>query len=141
MRTFLSHLYTCPNLCVVGFALFPGSDVQDEKIELIQFTYEHEIFVGIPSILPQWGNVCMCALSCLVMSKSLVTLWTVQSSRLLCPWNFPGKNTGADCHFLLHGIFLTQGTNPHLLCLLHWKADSSPLHHLRSPNVVITEGK
>ena len=30
----------------------------------------------------------------------------------LCPWNSPGKNTGVDCHFLLWGIFLTQGSNP-----------------------------
>ena len=35
--------------------------------------------------------------------------------RHLCPWDFPGKNTGAGCHFLLRGIFLTQGSNPHLL--------------------------
>ena len=28
--------------------------------------------------------------------------------RLLCPWNFPGKNTGVDCCFLLQGIFLTR---------------------------------
>ena len=26
---------------------------------------------------------------------------------LLCPWNSPGKNTGAICHALLQGIFLT----------------------------------
>ena len=35
--------------------------------------------------------------------------------RLLCPWDFPGKNTGVGCHFLLLGIFLTQGSNPSLL--------------------------
>ena len=29
----------------------------------------------------------------------------------LCPWNFPGKNTGVGCHFLLQGLFLTQGSN------------------------------
>ena len=34
------------------------------------------------------------------------------------------------CHFLLQGIFLSQGLN---LNLLHWKADSLPLHHLGSP--------
>ena len=34
---------------------------------------------------------------------------------------FPSKNTGVDCHFLLQGIFLTQGLKP---CLLHWQADS-----------------
>ena len=43
-----------------------------------------------------------------------------------CPWNFPGKNTGVGCHFLLQGIFLTQGSSPHLLGLLHGQADSLP---------------
>ena len=31
------------------------------------------------------------------------------------------------CHFLLQGIFPTQGSNPLLLCLLQWQAPSSPL--------------
>ena len=26
----------------------------------------------------------------------------LQPSRLLCPWNFPGKSTGVGCHYLLH---------------------------------------
>ena len=39
----------------------------------------------------------------------------------------PGTNTGVGCHFLLQGIFPTQGSNPHLLCLLHWQAGSLPL--------------
>ena len=45
---------------------------------------------------------------------------------LLCPWDFPGKNTGVNCHFLLQGIFLTQGLNLRLLGLLHWQASSLP---------------
>ena len=53
-------------------------------------------------------------------------------ARLLCPWNFPGKNTGMGCHFLLQGIFPTQGVNP---CLLYWQVDSLPLCHLGSPFV------
>ena len=36
---------------------------------------------------------------------------------------------GVGCHFLLQGIFLTQGSNPHLLCLLHWQEDSLLLGH------------
>ena len=32
---------------------------------------------------------------------------------------FPGKNTGVGYHFLLQGIFPTQGSNPYLLCLLY----------------------
>ena len=47
--------------------------------------------------------------------------------QLLCPWHFPGENTGVDCHCLLQGIFLTQGSNP---CLLHWQVDSLPLASL-----------
>ena len=33
---------------------------------------------------------------------------------LLHPWDFPGKNTGVSCHFLLQSIFLTEGLNPGL---------------------------
>ena len=33
-------------------------------------------------------------------------------ARLLCPWNFPGKNTRVGHHFLLQGLFPTQGSNP-----------------------------
>ena len=44
------------------------------------------------------------------------------------------KNNEMGCHFLLQGIFLTQGSNLHLLCLLHWQVDSLPLCHLGSPN-------
>ena len=48
-------------------------------------------------------------------------------SRLLRPWDSPDKNTGVGYHFLLLGIFLTQGANPHVLSLLHWQAGSLPL--------------
>ena len=48
-------------------------------------------------------------------------------TRLPHPWDSPGKNTGVGCHFLLQGIFLTQGSNPRLLCLLHWQMGSLPL--------------
>ena len=36
--------------------------------------------------------------------------------------------------FLLQGIFLSQGSNPHLL---HWQADSLPLSHGESPGVFL----
>ena len=35
-------------------------------------------------------------------------------TRLLCPWDSPGKNTGMGCHSLLQRIFPTQGLNPGL---------------------------
>ena len=49
------------------------------------------------------------------------------------PWDFPGKNTGVSCHFLLQRIFPTQGLNVCLLHLLHWQVDSLPLNQQRSP--------
>ena len=39
----------------------------------------------------------------------------------------PSENTGVGCHFLLQGIFPTQGSNLCLLCLLCWQAGSLPL--------------
>ena len=36
------------------------------------------------------------------------------------------RNTGVGCHFLLQGIFPTQGSTPRLLCLLHWQTGSLP---------------
>ena len=51
--------------------------------------------------------------------------------------NFPGKNTRVGCHFLLQGIISTQESNLHLLCLLHWQADSLSLSHLGSPHIHI----
>ena len=38
----------------------------------------------------------------------------MEPARLLCPWDFPGKNTGVGCHFLPQGIFPTQGLNSSL---------------------------
>ena len=64
---------------------------------------------------------------CCLTTKLCLTLgipWTIQPTRFLCPWDFPGKNTGVGCHSLLQGIFLTQGSNLLLLhcrwILYHW---------------------
>ena len=62
-----------------------------------------------------------------------VTPWTVARQAPL-PMGFPGKNTGVGCHFLLQGIFLTQGSNPHLL---HCQVDSFSLSHQESPLIYL----
>ena len=70
----------------------------------------------------------VCVLGCSVTSDSLRLhgLWPV---RFLCPRDFPGKNTGVGCHFLLQGIFPTYGLNLGLLHLL----PSLPLRNLGNP--------
>ena len=47
---------------------------------------------------------------CYLVTKSCPTLW--DPARLFCPWDSPGRNTGVGCHFLLQGIFPTQGIEP-----------------------------
>ena len=74
------------------------------------------------------------------MSNSLLS-HGLQPTRLLCPWNSPGKNTGVGNHFLLQGIFPTQGMDPGLLhcrqilcCLSHQG------NHLKCLNIPYTSG-
>ena len=73
-------------------------------------------------------------LFCYLVAKLYPSLLPLHG--LFCPCNFPGKNTGVGCHFLPQGIFLTQGSNPHLL---HWQADSLPLSHQGSLIYQLTE--
>ena len=54
-------------------------------------------------------------------------------TRLLSPWNFPGKSTGVGCHFLLQGIFPIQGLNPGLP---HCRQTLYRLSHQGSPMIV-----
>ena len=87
---------------------------------------------GVAKSRTRLSNLCVCTicvLSCSVVSNSLWPhgLWP---ARLLCPWDFPGKNGAVDCHFLFQGIFLTQGLNPHLL---RWQRDALPLSQQGSP--------
>ena len=54
--------------------------------------------------------VCLVAQLCLTLCDP---------TKLLCPWDFSGKNTKVGCSFLLQGTFLTQGSNPvfHVSCI------------------------
>ena len=61
--------------------------------------------------------VCVCSVAS-VMSAFLQPPG-LQPTRILCPLDFPDKNTVVGCHFLLQGIFLIQGLNQCLLHLLH----------------------
>ena len=64
--------------------------------------------------------------SCLVPKSDSLGPHGLKPARPLPPWDSPGKNTGEGCHFLLQGIFPTQGSNS---SLLHWQADFLLLSH------------
>ena len=71
-----------------------------------------------------------------IVVESLSQVWlfcypkTEEPARLLCLWDFPGKNTGVGCNFLLPGIFLTLQLNS---SLLHWQENSFLPSHQGSP--------
>ena len=61
------------------------------------------------------SRVCVCVCVC-VQSLSCVQLCNPYrlQPKPLSALNFPSKNNGGGCHFLLQGISLTQGSNPHI---------------------------
>ena len=72
---------------------------------------------------------------CSQLCPTLCNPWTIDHW-LLCPCDFPDKNTGVGCHLLFQGIFPTHGLNLCLLYLLHGQADSLPLYHLGSRKLI-----
>ena len=80
-----------------------------------QFVQSKKITKGkVPKLRRLQFQTVYVSSNCLVSKSSptLVQTQGLQAARLLYPWDFPGKNTGVGCHFLLQGIFLTQGSNP-----------------------------
>ena len=68
------------------------------------------------------------------------TPWTV-AHQVPLSMKFPGKNTGMGFHFLLQGIFLTQGSNLHLLCFLNCQSRSLPAKPPGKTLGYLTEGQ
>ena len=59
-------------------------------------------------------RACMHAKSLQLRPILCDSMYGLQPTGLLCPWDSPGKNTEVGCHALLQGIFPTQGLNPSL---------------------------
>ena len=70
--------------------------------------------VSLSPLTPESPSFLLClCVSCSVVSNSLQP-HGLEPTRLLCPWNSPGKNTGEGYHSLLQGLFSTQGWKPGL---------------------------
>ena len=63
---------------------------------------------------PSWTVLVKVKVKSLSRVQLFATPWAVACTRLLRPWDFLGQSTGVGCHFLLQGIFPTQGSNPGL---------------------------
>ena len=99
----------------------------------IPWTFKNKLEIWVPAI-----EIPTCLIWNVLCSLASNSLWPYgpcgpSLARLLCPWDFPGKNIGVGRHLLLQGIFPIQGLNPCLPHLLHWQADSVLLSHWESP--------
>ena len=115
-----SWIFLCSYVIYSGFLSIVSNSYPRVKHRMCSDT---EILFTSQSVYVTYCCCCLVTKSCPILCDSVD--W-----RLLCPWDFPGKNTWVACHFFLQGTFLTQGLNPHLL---HWQADSLPLSCLGSP--------
>ena len=92
--------------------------------KLIPFWQEWK--TGTPTLENRWKYKVTVAQSRLTLCNP----WTI-ARQALWAWDFPGKNTGVGYHFLLQGIFSTQGSNPDLLhcrqILYHLSHQGSPV--------------
>ena len=100
----------------------PSSSTLRHIFPFFQMTWRHvwrmviSLFKNSDSALPRWlsGKESACQsmktcenVSCTVMSFSL-RFHGLKPTKLQCPWNSPGRNTGVGSHSLLQGIFPTQ---------------------------------
>ena len=102
----------------------------------LQMTSAKVLFPSLGHLSPKVmdGFEGHCFISCMHVLIASVVLdslqpYEPQPARLLSPWDTPGKNIGVGCHALIQGIFLAQGSNWYLLCLLHWQVGSLSLSH------------
>ena len=98
---------------------------------------------GLLSPVSRLGEWCSWKeMTCLGFKNRLLLLCHTQSCPTLCD-TMECSLWGSSVHgifqarilewvaiFYSKGISLTQGSNPCLLCLLHWQVDSLPLRHL-----------
>ena len=107
------------SFCMAGRVLFPvlpSFTSHNAKFWIVISQCPFLLFLSTCCPLPflDSNSLCMHAQS----RPTLCNSWTITHQSPL-PWNFPGKNTGVDCHFILQGILPIQGLNPHFLGLLH----------------------
>ena len=98
----------------------------------ILYSHQQSTMSQFPLHLVVFRDWQECMKFALVMSDTL-RFYGLYPTRILCPWGFPGKDTGVSCHALLQGIFLTQGLNQHILYLLNWQVGSLSLVPPGSP--------
>ena len=109
-------------------------------VNIYMSCFKIQIFLPL-RILCVTSAVCVCVCVCVKLLQLYLTICDpldCKSTRLLCPWDTSGKNTGVGSMPSSRGIFPTQGLNPHHIHLLHWQEGSLPLTPSGKPSVLFT---
>ena len=113
INLFLETMILTFRLCCISCLSFPSlSLTHTNYLNTAHFTYTPLMIIYKFQLL--YFNMCVMCVSRSVVPDSLRP-HGVQPTKLLSPWDFPGKDTGVGHHFFLQGIFPTQGSNPGLL--------------------------
>ena len=98
--------------------MFPGwvQNFIRHAIELSLYLKDHWRIIYIMSSSHSSSSLALVLFPALQFSPEncVQPFETAWSTRLLCPWDSPGKNTGVGCQFILQGIFPTQDSYPGL---------------------------
>ena len=96
---------------------------ENPNIIELQKQCTYTVVLSVPS-----ASACSVSKLCLTLCEPVDC--SLSGSVACLSTGFLGKDTGVGCHFLLQGIFPTQGLNLCLQHLLHWQAEFLPLSHL-----------
>ena len=108
----LSYFFNDPTN--VGNLISGTSAFSKSSLNIWKFTVHVLLKPGLANFEHYFTNVCCCQVA-LVVSDSV---WPHrrQPTRLRCPWDSPGKNTGVRCHFLLQCLKVKSESEVAQLC-------------------------
>ena len=93
-----------------GMLQFMGSQrVGHDLVTEEQWTVAKQKRLPTAGNCPSYPGQHVCSITKLCLT--LLWLYGLQPSRVLCPWDCPSKNTRVGSHFLLHGFFPNQNVS------------------------------
>ena len=83
-----------------------------------------------------WHIYMLCCAKSLYSCPTLLQSYGLEPNRLLCPWDFPGKNTGVGCHFLLHIYTMNINAKKRLTKMIKYKSEMFKKGYNMSKNIL-----
>ena len=93
----------CTKICTAGSSKITRQ-VSSKMLHFLMHREKRKNCLKFSLCLPDQKVLYYLCCCCSVTKSDSFALHGLQPSRLHCPRNSPGKNTGVGCHFLLQGI-------------------------------------